>query len=265
VTKFSVVTVCFNDAEGLLSTIRSVVGQRLSDFQFVIQDAGSTDATNDIVSRFGNWIDAYSSEPDRGIYERMNRGLSACTGEYTIFLNAGERFESPDTLSEVASQIADEDDLVAGLAIASETGKVYPHNAPDLFWKGSTFDLQATFGRTRVLQTFGFDESLRVDGELDLFSRLRVASVPVRRIPTVVCRKPFQQRASSSFMAQFPERYSILMRYFGELYPVDAALAGDLAKYLVREYGLVEGEWGMEAMNVGALLDLRDTLERLSG
>lgn len=263
-TRFSVVTVCFNDADALLTTIRSVVRQSFGEYQFVVQDGGSTDATNDIVSGFGDWIDVYRSEPDRGIYQAMNRGLGACTGAYTIFMNAGDRFEAPDTLLEIASQIADEDDVVAGLAVESETGKVHTYNPPDLFWKGSTVDHQATFVRTSLLQRFGFDESLKVGGDLDLFSRLRVAGVEVRRIPTIVCRKPFQQGASSSFMARFPERYSILMRHFGEHYPVDAALAGDLAKYLAREYGLVEGEWGLEAMNVKSLLDLHETLQQLS-
>jgi glycosyltransferase involved in cell wall biosynthesis len=264
VTRFSIVTVCLNDAEGLVSTLRSVVRQTFSDFQFVVQDGGSTDATNDIVHDFGDWIEIYRSEPDSGIFQAMNRGLSLCTGDYTIFMNAGDMFESVETLAEVAPQIAPEDDLVAGLAIATETGRVHSYNPPNLFWRGSTFDHQATFARTSILQKFGFDESLRITGDLDLFSRLRLDGIQVRRIPTVVCRKPFEQGASSSFMARFPERYSVLMRHFGDMYPVDAALAGDLARYLAQTYGLVESEWGMEAMDVRSLLTLRETLERLS-
>jgi glycosyltransferase involved in cell wall biosynthesis len=264
VQAFSIVTVCFNDAEALVPTIRSIVEQKLSDFQYVIQDGGSSDDTAAVVKSFGDWIEVFSSEPDAGIYQAMNRAVRRCTGRYTLFMNAADVLASPTVLSEVEAQLVDGDDIVTGQSIAVETGKPHPFRAADRFWTGMTFDHQAAFVRTDLLKQFPYDESLRISGDFDFFSRMRLRGASFRSIETTICRKPYAVGASASFIARFRERYGIAMRHFGEQYPVQQTLQAELVQYMVKYFDANHLKAEMEAMPVEGLLAMHDELDALT-
>ena len=95
--KVSVITVVYNDVEGLKRTIPSVLNQRSNDYEYIILDGGSTDGTLEYLSSL-SIKGKIKSEPDTGIYNAMNKGLQMATGEYTIFLNSGDWFHSPDAI-----------------------------------------------------------------------------------------------------------------------------------------------------------------------
>jgi glycosyltransferase involved in cell wall biosynthesis len=95
--KLSIVTVTYNDAEGLEKTIQSVIQQKNTgaNIEHVIIDGKSTDNTHDILDRYKTSLDIIISEPDDGIFDAMNKGLSAITGDSVVFMNAGDIFH-PD-------------------------------------------------------------------------------------------------------------------------------------------------------------------------
>ncbi|MFO7616039.1 MAG: glycosyltransferase family 2 protein, partial [Bacteroidales bacterium] len=99
----SVITVVFNGASTLEPTIRSVMDQLYPNIEYLIIDGGSTDGTLDIIHRYENQIAFWISEPDQGIYDAMNKGLDAATGDFVWFLNAGDLIYTPDTLSQLFS------------------------------------------------------------------------------------------------------------------------------------------------------------------
>lgn len=101
--KFSVVTVCFNAADCLEDTIKSVVGQTHPAVEYIVVDGGSTDGSADIIRRYASRLHWWCSEPDGGIYDAMNKALGHCTGRYVCFMNAGDRFASPAVLAQVAA------------------------------------------------------------------------------------------------------------------------------------------------------------------
>lgn len=103
--KISVVTVCFNAANLIEGTIRSVVDQTYDDVEYIIIDGLSTDGTTDIICRYADDISYWISEKDKGIYDAMNKGIMAATGDYVIFMNAGDRFADKNVLSAVASSL----------------------------------------------------------------------------------------------------------------------------------------------------------------
>lgn len=265
VQTFSIVTVCFNDAEALVPTIRSIVEQSNCEFQYVIQDGGSSDDTAAVVKSFGDWVDVFISEPDHGIYPAMNRAVQRCTGKYTLFINAADMLAAPTVLSEVEAQLIDADDIVTGQSIAFETGKVHPFRPPERFWTGMTFDHQAAFVRTDLLNKFPFDESLRISSDFDFFSRMRLQRVSFRSIETAICRKPYTVGASSSFIVRFRERYGVTMRHFGEQYPVHETLHGELVQYITKFFNAPHLKTKMEAMTIEGLLALHDELDALTG
>ena len=94
----SVITVCYQAAEPLEKTILSVRQQYYQPLEFIVVDGGSTDGTRDIIARHQDIITRWVSEPDCGIYDAMNKGVSMATGEWVIFMNAGDTFAANDVL-----------------------------------------------------------------------------------------------------------------------------------------------------------------------
>jgi len=105
----TVITVTKNDAQGLEETILSVLNQTYSNVEYLIIDGGSTDETLDVLHKYDHAIDYWVSEPDRGIYDAMNKGLRASTGNWINFLNAKDRFCSSDTIQAIASNYLQSD------------------------------------------------------------------------------------------------------------------------------------------------------------
>ena len=100
--KFSIITVNYNNKEGLRNTIESVIHQTFHDFEYLIIDGGSTDGSVDVLQEYNQQIDYWVSEKDSGIYNAMNKGIAKANGEYLNFMNSGDCFYSLDILERVA-------------------------------------------------------------------------------------------------------------------------------------------------------------------
>ena len=114
--KISIVTVVFNDSLGLRRTLESIFFQRNKDYEVVVIDGGSNDGTLEVAKTYGDKIGMLVSESDDGIYHAMNKGLSLSTGEWMIFMNAGDELHSNDTLSLAAKQMQQADITFFGRA-----------------------------------------------------------------------------------------------------------------------------------------------------
>ena len=88
--KLSVITINFNNAIGLEKTIKSVIEQKFTDFEFVIIDGDSSDGSKEIIKKYSNKISYWVSEKDKGIYNAQNKGIERAIGEYCLFLNSGD-------------------------------------------------------------------------------------------------------------------------------------------------------------------------------
>lgn len=113
---FSIITITFNAAAELPATLRSVAAQTFTDFEQLVIDGKSTDATVGIAENSGIAGIRIASEPDKGLYDAMNKGIRAAKGEYLIFLNAGDSLHSASTLQEIAETIrkSNNPDIVYG-------------------------------------------------------------------------------------------------------------------------------------------------------
>lgn len=101
-TVFSIITVTYNAEKVLEKTMLSIFSQTYSDIEYIIIDGGSTDGTLDIIKRYESHVAYWSSEPDKGLYDAMNKGLQKATGDYVWFLNAGDTLRTPDIIAKVA-------------------------------------------------------------------------------------------------------------------------------------------------------------------
>lgn len=88
----SIVTVSYNAVSTIEQTILSVINQTYPHIEYIIIDGGSTDGTVDIIKKYADKIAYWVSEPDKGIYDAMNKGIKVATGEWINFMNAGDCF-----------------------------------------------------------------------------------------------------------------------------------------------------------------------------
>ena len=123
--KISVITVSYNAASTIEETILSVVNQRYDNTEYIIIDGKSTDGTCDIISKYKDRISCFVSEPDKGIYDAMNKGLQKATGDFVIFLGADDHLMSYDVLSIVASKIQDDNSVYYGNVLRNHRNDLY--------------------------------------------------------------------------------------------------------------------------------------------
>ena len=104
--KVSVITINYNNRDGLRRTVESVVGQTTTDYEYIVIDGDSTDGSKDVIDEYaGKGIDKWVCEPDKGIYNAMNKGIARAEGEYCIFMNSSDTFYAPDVLERVIPQL----------------------------------------------------------------------------------------------------------------------------------------------------------------
>lgn len=101
----SIITVVYNSQQFLESTIQSIATQESTNFEYIIIDGGSTDGTLDIIKKYPEVVDYWISEPDKGLYDAMNKGLKVAKGEYVWFINSGDKIYEDNTISLIESMV----------------------------------------------------------------------------------------------------------------------------------------------------------------
>jgi len=110
----SVITVTYNAEKYLPSTIKSVLAQTYPNIEFLIVDGQSTDSTLAIIKNHKSKISKWVSEPDKGLYDAMNKGLRLATGDFVIFMNAGDSFYEADTITNCFKKYTEDTDIIYG-------------------------------------------------------------------------------------------------------------------------------------------------------
>ena len=103
-TRISVITVVYNGAQEIRRTIESVLTQDLPELEYIVVDGASIDGTAAVVQSFSQDIDCFISEPDRGVYDAMNKAVALARGEYLLFMNCGDVFTGPTAVSALLAQ-----------------------------------------------------------------------------------------------------------------------------------------------------------------
>jgi glycosyltransferase involved in cell wall biosynthesis len=166
--RVSVVTVVRNAERFIEQTIRSVLDQTYESIEYVIVDGGSTDGTLDIIRKYDDRIAYWISEPDRGIYDAMNKGIDRATGEWVIFMNAGDRFYSPDTVRQVMNAPIDDADLLYGhcqMVYGPGRALIWKTKAPAEIWKGMICRHQSVFASLSVCRKLHFDLNYKIGAD----------------------------------------------------------------------------------------------------
>ncbi len=169
--KISVITVCYNETpERIRYTLDSIIGQEYSPLELVVMDGGSKIETLVALNSYKDKIATFISEPDHGIYDAMNKGIQHATGEWIIFMNIGDRFHSPNVLSEFLKTATIQDtDMAYGDVIFLDPLVKMPvhHRSPSTLKKWYMYNgaicHQAMLIRKKIFNRIGgFDISLKL-------------------------------------------------------------------------------------------------------
>lgn len=226
--KLSIITICYNDKDGLQKTLESVKNQTVHDFQYLVIDGASRDGTATLLLEYSSIIDYSVSESDDGIYNAMNKGIQKAVGEYCLFMNAGDSIYANDTIEHVLP-LLDGTDFLSG-----DTECVY-NNGKTTIWRAvndaSTFLMsiyslshQATFIKTDLLKNRPYREDLKVVSDWEqMFYELIICDRSYKRLNLRICK--FAQGGVSSSMSETreKERQIVLDEHFSKKVQADIA------------------------------------------
>ena len=160
--RYSIITINYNNSEGLKRTIKSVISQTSKDFEYIIIDGGSTDGSLEVIKRNQEHITYWVSEKDNGIYHAMNKGVAQAHGDYCVFMNSGDCFHSPDVLDKIVSY---QEDIICGKMIKGDNPLPSGHNKPTIslvdLMRGS-LPHQAMFIKRELLLKHPYDEKYKI-------------------------------------------------------------------------------------------------------
>ncbi len=186
----SIVTIVYNAVHEIEPTLLSVINQDYPNIEYIVIDGGSKDGTIDIIRKYQNSISVYVSEPDHGIYDAMNKGICKATGDWLLFMNAGDSFASLDVISRVFTFPNDYEGMVAvygnvnmvydGWSVVTKPAHI------TLLKEKMPFSHQAIFVRTNFHMKHLFSKKYKIASDYEFFYNLYMSSYLFKYVDIVI-------------------------------------------------------------------------------
>ena len=164
----SIITINYNDKEGLHKTIDSVIKQKTKTFEWIIIDGGSNDGSKELLQEYAAHFDYWCSEPDKGIYNAINKGIRKAHGDYCLFLNSGDCLHDENVITKISPELDGTDFVYGDTWFVNKQGELVKSKiSPDILTKYyltclNTPNHQSTFIKTSLLKQRPYDESLKI-------------------------------------------------------------------------------------------------------
>lgn len=176
--KVTVVTAVLNDAGHIEQTILSVISQTNIEIEYIIVDGGSKDGTLELIGKYKDKISLFISEPDRGVYDAMNKGIKYSTGDFVYFLNSGDVLLNPSILSKIKLEELKERNAIIYGNVVVAYGNIEALEKPRPFFnskmkfKGIGICHQSMFFPGKLIRNEKYDLSYNIAADYDLAYRL---------------------------------------------------------------------------------------------
>lgn len=174
----SIVTVCYNAVRDLEPTIQSVLNQTYPNIEYIIIDGGSTDGTINIIHKYQKRLTYWISEPDKGIYDAMNKGIKHAQGEWISFMNAGDLFYNNQVITNVFNNSIPQNIKVIYGDHIKKNGyykKIIHSRSTNCFYKQLPFCHQSAFLKN---DGYTYDINYRIAADYDLFRSIYAQNGP---------------------------------------------------------------------------------------
>lgn len=226
--KFSIITVTYNAEAVLDDTIQSVVAQTYKEIEYIIVDGGSKDKTLEIAKRYAEKLSVIISEPDKGLYDAMNKGIRLATGDYVCFLNAGDQLHEDETLFQIVQSLyeAELPDVIYGDTDIVDLDGHFLHKRrlsppENLTWKsfkqGMLVCHQAFFARTSLAKVTPYNLKYRYSSDFDWCIRIMKQAKVLHNTYLTIIDYLSEGMTTQNHQASLMERFWIMSRHYGFL------------------------------------------------
>lgn len=233
--KLSIITINFNNFFGLQKTVESVTSQTSQEFEYLVIDGGSTDGSIAYLESQTDKITYWVSEPDKGVYNAMNKGIAKATGEYLLFLNSGDHFIDSFSLQKIQKQLVNEDVIYFDINVVANGDCYVLENPAVLSFSYLHNNLpchQCMFIHQSVFERVGYyDESLKIVADWKLLLQAILKhNVTYRKVDAVF--STFYKDGISSL----PENQSIIKAERTQVLQTEfPILMNDLKEYFIQQ------------------------------
>jgi len=223
----SIITVCYNAEKHIEKTIQSVLAQTYPHIEFIIVDGASKDGTMAVVERYRDRIATVISEKDKGLYDAMNKGLKAATGDYVYFLNADDLLHDNQVLEKTFAACPDADVYYGEAMFLAEDGSPLglrsqqtPHKVPEnLHWKslqhGMVVSHQAFIVKRAISPAY--DLQYKVCADIDWMIQVLKQAKTCCNTRLVIAGFRVGGTSKQRQRLAWKERYRILDHYYGKV------------------------------------------------
>lgn len=224
----TIITINYNNLTGLKRTIDSVLQQSFTDYEWIVIDGGSTDGSREFIESYQSDFAFWCSEPDKGIYNAINKGLAHATGDYVQFLNSGDWLYDSSTLKEAFAQIDGKNDIYYGDNVQVNSDNNYnPYTFPDelgfLFFPYNNICHQATFYKRALFDNNPYDESFSIVSDWAMNLKLLFAGATFKHINQFIVYYDNQGRSSTADQKHHLERTAAFDKYVPQQIKIDLA------------------------------------------
>ena len=223
--QLSIITITYNAEQFLERTIQSILAQTNQNFEYIIIDGKSKDGTLAIAEKYKSRVNKLISEPDKGLYDAMNKGLKNASGDFVWFMNAGDEINDSQAVEKIYKAISDKTDVLYGDTyfvdndgnIEGLRSEITPHRLPkNLKWQDMKLGMlvchQAFIARKSITPLYMENNlSADVDWEIECLKN----AINVQYLDFVVAKYLTGGVSNQQLKRSLLDRYKVLKKHFG--------------------------------------------------
>lgn len=273
--KLSIITIAYNNREGLKLTIDSVINQSAFDkIEYIVIDGGSSDGSRELLESYSKKLTHWVSEPDSGIYNAMNKGAWMSSGEYLLFLNSGDNLRNSNVIENILDKLSGQD-IVCGQVVTHLGNiarlKIPPKNISLFTFVGGSLPHPSSFiKRTIFDKVGGYDESYRIISDWCFFILATIKeNCTYKTIPIVVSDFYCDGISSTSCILEESKTIEFLQHHFGRimldyLSPEDEAIS-NCCFWVSKQHGICGKVLRFPFRVINSIFKLRNRISRKIG
>jgi glycosyltransferase involved in cell wall biosynthesis len=217
----SVITIVYNNVRDIERTMLSVLNQTYPNIEYIIIDGRSTDGTVQLIEKYKAKLSGFISEPDKGIYDAMNKGLALATGDYILFMNSGDEIYSTDTVTQIFGSVPGADIYYGETEMYNQEWKSIGqrrHKAPRKFtWKsfryGMSISHQAIYIKRELTEPF--DTSYQLSSDIDWIIKASKKALIIVNTNIYVAKYLVGGTSKAKHFQSLKERFAIFTKHYG--------------------------------------------------
>ena len=219
--KLTVITIVYNNVHDIERTMLSVLDQTYANLEYVIIDGKSTDGTVNVIEKHRQRLSHFVCEPDKGIYDAMNKGLTLASGDYILFMNSGDEIYSSDTVAKVFASEPDADIYYGETEMYNSDWKSLGqrrHKAPESFtWQSFQYGMNVSHQAIYVKRSIAdpFDTSYQLSSDIDWIIKAAKKARKIVNTRMYVAKYLVGGMSKEKHLKSLKERFNIFSKHYG--------------------------------------------------